>query len=147
VLQLTALGEGSVEVVEMPLAALGSAGSGSGAGGSGSGNGNGNGNGNGKGKARMDEGGPVRAEEDAGGETGFLCIGGHWDDPHQGAYAMGLQRTASAASGRSFDSADSEEVVARLRREQGIYGWCRKGLTDWRVFWLGGSFDEEEGDD
>ncbi|KAK7062309.1 hypothetical protein R3P38DRAFT_3492333 [Favolaschia claudopus] len=165
VLQLTALGEGSVEVVEVPLAALGGVknghlspgkyGNGSGLGHAHApGHGHGNGNGNGKGKARMDDGlaalvqGPVRAEEDAGGETGFLCVGGHWDDPHQGA--LSLQRTASNMSGRSMDSVDSDELVARIRREQGIYGWCRKGVTDWRVFWLGGSFDsddeEEEGE-
>jgi hypothetical protein len=150
VLQLTALGEGSVEVVEVPLVVLGGAGMGAG-----NGNGNGNGVGKGKGKARAEDAGantilgPVRAEEDAGGETGFLCIGGHWDDPHLGTYTTtaSLQRAASDASGRSYESVDSEEVVARLHREQGIYGWCRKGLTDWRVFWLGGSFVEEEEDE
>ncbi|KAJ7034134.1 hypothetical protein C8F04DRAFT_1102359 [Mycena alexandri] len=135
VLQLTALGEGSVEVVEVPLAALGVGASSAGAS-----------SGKGKGKAHAEDGLPVRVEEDAGGETGFLCPGGHWDDPHQNGFANTplLQRAVSDASGRSWDSTDTEEAVARLRREQGIYGWCRKGLTDWRVFWLGGSFEEEE---
>ncbi|KAJ7784135.1 hypothetical protein B0H16DRAFT_1491435 [Mycena metata] len=132
VLQLTALGEGSVEVVEVPLAALGASASSE--------------KGKGKGKAHAEDGLPVRVEEDAGGETGFLCPGGHWDDPHQNGFANTplLQRSLSDASGRSWDSTDTEEAVARLRREQGIYGWCRKGLADWRVFWLGGSFEQEE---
>ncbi|KAJ7094362.1 hypothetical protein C8R44DRAFT_684654 [Mycena epipterygia] len=135
VLQLTALGEGSVEVQELPLASLDAGAAGS--------------VGKGKGKARAEDAGPVRAEEDAGGETGFLCMGGHWDHPHNG-YQMrgpGLERaysTASDMSSQSFESMESYEVAAKLRREQGIYGWCRKGLADWRVFWLGGSFSDIE---
>ncbi|KAJ7681222.1 hypothetical protein B0H17DRAFT_70382 [Mycena rosella] len=136
VLQLTALGTGSVEVQELPLAGLGAGGGEAG---------------KGKGKARAEDPGPVRAEEDAGGETGFLCAGGHWDHAHNG-YQMrgggaGLQRTYSTASDMSslsFESMESQEVAEKLRREQGIYGWCRKGLADWRVFWLGGSFVEGE---
>ncbi|KAF7352238.1 hypothetical protein MVEN_01187200 [Mycena venus] len=129
VLQLTALGEGSVEVLEVPLAALGS-GSAQLSPGMG---GYGNGNGKGKGKARVDEAGLGM-----GGFTGAdACGGGRgWGDR--------LPRTASDASGRSFDTVDSEEVIARLRREQGIYGWCRKGLADWRVFWVGLSFELHE---
>ncbi|KAJ6479155.1 hypothetical protein C8R45DRAFT_1156800, partial [Mycena sanguinolenta] len=91
VLQLTALGEGSVEVLEVPLATLGAqVASGSGYGSSG------NVYGKGKGKVRegLDELGMMRAEEDAGGETGFLCVGGYWDDPHQGA-ATYLQHSTS----------------------------------------------------
>ncbi|KAJ7167806.1 hypothetical protein C8R46DRAFT_950927 [Mycena filopes] len=138
VLQVTALGEGSVEVVEVPLLALGTSFRAYSPGASAA---------KGKGKAHVEDGVPVRVEEDAGGETGFLCPGGHWDDPHQNGYANTpprLQRAVSDASGRSFDSTDTEEAVARLRREQGIYGWCRKGVADWRVFWLGGSFEEED---
>ncbi|KAJ7265399.1 hypothetical protein B0H12DRAFT_1179995 [Mycena haematopus] len=136
VLQLTALGEGSVEVLEVPLATLEAQPA------SGYGNGNVYANGNGKGKARagMEESGVVRAEEDAGGETGFLCIGGHWDDPHQGAAY--LQRSTSTGSG--VTAVDSGNLLEQLRRTQGIYGWCRKGLADWRVFWVGGAFDEWE---
>ncbi|KAJ6532275.1 hypothetical protein DFH09DRAFT_1284701 [Mycena vulgaris] len=135
-LQLTALGEGSVEVQEVLLAGLGAPNAGMG---------------KGKGKARAEDAGPgavpARAEEDAGGETGFLCSGGHWDHPHNGYQMRGVQRTYSTASdmsSQSFDSMESQEVAAKLRREQGIYGWCRKGLADWRVFWLGGSFMDEE---
>ncbi|KAF7335275.1 hypothetical protein MSAN_02338200 [Mycena sanguinolenta] len=147
VLQLTALGEGSVEVLEVPLATLGGAQPAAGGSGSGYGSGNVYGNGNGKGKARagMDELGVVRAEDDAGGETGFLCVGGYWDDPHQGAAY--LQRNASISSDATAESVDAGKIAERLRRAQGVYGWCRKGLADWRVFWVGGAFDEWEDDE
>ncbi|KAJ6515257.1 hypothetical protein C8R45DRAFT_1205543 [Mycena sanguinolenta] len=142
VLQLTALGEGSVEVLEVPLATLGAqVASGSGYGSSG--NVFGNGNGKGKARAGLDELGMMRAEEDAGGETGFLCVGGYWDDPHQGA-ATYLQRSTSISSDTTAESVDAGDIVERLRRAQGVYGWCRKGLADWRVFWVGGAFDEWE---
>ncbi|CAK5263149.1 unnamed protein product [Mycena citricolor] len=112
-LQLTALGEGSIEVVELPIASLlttkGS---------------------KGKGKDMT-----LRVEEDAGGETGFLCAGGYWDQSEE----PGLHRTYSTAS---YSSTDSEEVALRYRRQVGFYGWCRKGLSDWRVFWLGGTFED-----
>ena len=52
--------------------------------------------------------------------------------------------TTRDKSSQSFDSMESQEVAAKLRREQGIYGWCRKGVADWRVFWLGGLFMDEE---
>ncbi|KAJ7055076.1 hypothetical protein C8F01DRAFT_1160971 [Mycena amicta] len=128
-LQLVALGEGSVEVQEVPLSTL-----------SGS-----SGSGKGKGKGRAVDPVILRAEEDAGGETGFLCIGGHWDDPHHNG-SLQLQRaysTTSDMSGSSFQSMDTEEIVEKLKREQGVYGWCRKGMADWRVFWLGGGFVDE----
>jgi hypothetical protein len=48
----------------------------------------------------------------------------------------------------SFGSVDSEEMGEKMRREEGVYGWCRKGMADWRVFWVGGSFEDgEEGED
>ncbi|KAF7355684.1 hypothetical protein MSAN_01486200 [Mycena sanguinolenta] len=129
VLQLTALGEGSVEVLEVPLAALGGAQPAAGGSGSGYESGNVYGNGNGKGKARagMDELGVVRAKDDAGGETGFLCVGGYWDDPHQAAAY--LQHSASISSDATAESVDAENIAERLRRAQGVYGWCRKGLA------------------
>ncbi|KAJ7181607.1 hypothetical protein C8R43DRAFT_969634 [Mycena crocata] len=135
VLQLTALGAGSVEVQEVALLGLETAGRSVG---------------KGKGRAEEPGPGPVRAEEDAGGETGFLCMGGHWDHPHNGYQVhgnAGLQRTYSTASdmsSQSFESMESHEIIAKLRREQGMYGWCRKGLADWRVFWLGGSFTDDD---
>ena len=50
-------------------------------------------------------------------------------------------------SGVSFDSLATEEIVARLESDQGIYAWQRKGLEDWRVFWIGGVGDESRTDD
>lgn len=61
-----------------------------------------------------------------------------------------LERTDSASSACSFDSVHTEEVVARLKAEAGVYGWLRKSVEDWRVFWVGGDArevgkrDEEE---
>lgn len=124
-LQLTALGERSVEVQEISLSFLAK----------------------GKGKARVEE--PIHIEEDAGGDTGFLCSGGHWDHPHV-PYQNGLSRSYSALStmsGQSFESVDTDDIRAKLRQEEGIYGWCRRGLSDWRVFWLGGSLTDDLDDE
>jgi hypothetical protein len=127
-LQLVAFGEDGVEVQELTLSFLATARTG-----------------NGKGKSKADE--IVRADSDAGGDVGFLCVGGHWQRP-----AMQLSRTFSTASGAShtsFDSLDSEAVVDKLSKEQGIYGWVRKGYDDYRVFWVGGTGEEtlEDTDD
>ncbi|KAH9938111.1 uncharacterized protein B0H18DRAFT_1080888 [Fomitopsis serialis] len=75
-----------------------------------------------KGKKRDDE--PIRASVDIGGDTGYLCVGGRWSRPY---YAL----------------------THRVRAHQGIYGWVRKGLEDWRVFWVGGTgaVHEDEDDD
>lgn len=95
-----------------------------------------------KGKRREDE--PVRASVDVGGDTGYLCVGGHWSRPY---YA--LTRSASVESYDSGVSGWSDHTVLaeRLRIHQGIYGWVRKGLEDWRVFWVGGTGAEHEDDD
>ncbi|KAJ6560204.1 hypothetical protein B0H19DRAFT_1146788 [Mycena capillaripes] len=162
VLQLTALGE-SLECVEVPLAALGGYLQNQNQPGVYGAGGNGNGNGKGKGKAPAEDVfsaptnanahpgvpapipiplpiGPVRVEEDAGGETGFLCVGGHWDDPHAAAaFSYSRPELQRSVSGVSVASVDEEEVVARWMAGEGVYGWCRKGVADWRVFWVGGS--------
>jgi len=112
-LQLVALGEDGVEVQEISLSVLN------------------------KGKGRAEE--PVRTSADILGDAGFLCVGGHW---HRPGYPHQMTRpysTVSAVSGTSFDSLETEEIIAKMEMEQGIYGWCRKGLEDWRVFWVGGT--------
>lgn len=96
----------------------------------------------GKGKARLEE--PVRIEEDTGGATGFLCTGGHWDQLDHVLQRQSLHRSSSASSttsNQSFDSMASEDLVNKMKREEGIYAWCRKGAQDWRIFWIGGSLD------
>jgi hypothetical protein len=118
-LQLVALGEDGVEVQELSLSFLNK----------------------GKGKARAEE--VRRSQVDVGGSAGVLCGGGHW---HRPRFAQ-LSRTDSIASETSFDILSSEEIAAKLQVEQGIYGWCRKGLEDWRVFWVGGDGEEEDVDD
>jgi hypothetical protein len=96
----------------------------------------------GKGKALFEE--SIRVEEDLGGDSGFLCTGGHWDEADQGfrgrpQILAGSTTPSSKTSDYSFGSIESEELLNRMKREEGIYGWCRKGTEDWRVFWVGGS--------
>ncbi|KAH9948800.1 hypothetical protein B0H21DRAFT_689519 [Amylocystis lapponica] len=113
-LQVVAFGEDGVEVQEVLPAALAER----------------------KGKARAVE--PRRAQGDVGGDTGYLCTGGLWDRP----LFQGLTRSDSA---QSYDSDASgyelsaEELAGQMRMEAGFYGWVRKGLEDWRVFWVGGT--------
>lgn len=122
VLQLTAFGEDGLEIQEVPLSSL---------------------FGNGKERlSRCEE--PVVSEADIG-ETGFLCGGGHWHRPYDAP--LDLTRSFSMRSGISFDSLATEEVISRLEADQGMYGWQRKGLEDWRVFWIGGAGDESRTDD
>ncbi|KAH9482300.1 hypothetical protein JR316_0004398 [Psilocybe cubensis] len=112
-LQLIAFGENGVEIQEMGISFMSS---------------------KGKGRAYPEE--SLWAEEDLGGETGFLSVGGNWDRVEQ---IYGSQALSSASSIFSVDTMDSADIHARLKKEEGIYGWCRKGLEDWRVFWVGGS--------
>ncbi|KAJ4478996.1 hypothetical protein J3R30DRAFT_3682343 [Lentinula aciculospora] len=118
-LQLISLGELGVEVQEISLPSLLS---------------------KGKGKTRADDN--LYAEQDTGGDAGFLCTGGHWDRQH--TFASNLNRSYSTLSTSSSFSTDSTQ----LEREKGLYCWCRKGLEDFRVFWLGGSltadYEDEE---
>ncbi|KAG7447645.1 uncharacterized protein BT62DRAFT_930663 [Guyanagaster necrorhizus] len=124
-LQLIALGEDGVEVQEMSVSFLSK----------------------GKGKAPVDD--IIYGQDDIGGDTGFLCVGGHWDQPLYPPYQP-LNRSASNASdisAESVNSIESEELLAKMKMEQGLYGWCRKGLEDWRVFWLGGSIADDDDSD
>ncbi|KAH9173447.1 hypothetical protein EDB89DRAFT_2113970 [Lactarius sanguifluus] len=91
-------------------------------------------------KARLEE--PVVSEVVIG-ETGFLCGGGHWHRP----YDAPLSRSYSVRSGVSFDSMATEEVISRLESDKGIYGWQRRGLEDWRIFWIGGMGEEQRTND
>jgi hypothetical protein len=101
--------------------------------------------GKGKRKANLEE--PVRrAERDfGGGDIGFLCSGGHWDasDHKFRLPPQVLARSYSTSSGMSFDSVESTDLIEQLKREEGIYGWYRKDAEDWRVFWVGGSSDDD----
>ncbi|GLB34184.1 hypothetical protein LshimejAT787_0110680 [Lyophyllum shimeji] len=132
-LQLIALGgEYGLEVQEIPLSFVAK--------------------GKGKGRAYPSEE-PVRAEEDLGGDSGLLCTGGHWDQSHHLFHRQHLSRSysaSSAVSASSFTSMESEDLMEKMKKEQGIYAWCRKGLEDWRVFWIGGPLTgdvEDDGDD
>ncbi|KAI9574412.1 hypothetical protein HD554DRAFT_2010541 [Boletus coccyginus] len=136
-LQLIAFSEDGVEAQEIPLAALVS--------GSGT---NGKGKGKGSGVALAD---PRRGQLFIG-ETGLLAQGGHWHRLPSEITAPVLERTDSGTSMHSFESVHTEEVVARLKAEAGVYGWLRKSVEDWRVFWVGGDArdvgghdDEEDG--
>lgn len=117
VLQLTAFGEDGLEIQEAPLSAQSFSG---------------------REKARAEE--PVVSEAILG-DTGFLCVGGHWHRPYDAP--LDLARSFSMRSAASLDSMATEEVISRLESDQGIYGWQRKGLEDWRIFWIGGVGEEQ----
>lgn len=126
-LQLVGMGEHGVEVQEIPIATIFSGISG-------------------KGKGKAPE--PIRENADAGGDTGFLCAGGHWDSPEYILY-QGLSRSDSTTSSLTFatSSTSTGEVAATMKKQEGMYGWCRKGLEDWRIFWLGGPLSQDFEDD
>ncbi|KAG5654229.1 hypothetical protein H0H81_005916 [Sphagnurus paluster] len=137
-LQIIGLGENGIEVHEVPLSALWK----------------GKGKGKSKQHAEVPTEEPVWAEEDLGGETGFLCVGGHWDQSHHLFHRRQLNRSYSASSNMSatsFTSMESEDILEKMKKEEGVYAWCRKGHEDWRVFWIGGSLtgdvDDEDEDD
>ena len=100
-----------------------------------------------KGKGKGVASAPTHTVSDVlGGETAPLCVGGLWHrpmDPDQ----TDLLRTDSVMSymsASSCDSNDTEELAAKFMAERGIYGWVRKGHSDWRVFWVGGTGREEQ---
>lgn len=124
--QLTGFGDDGVEVQEIPLAALLCAyGS----------------KGKGRGVALAD---PCRGQSFIG-ETGFLAQGGHWHRLPEATAPPALERTDSSSSTRSFESVQTDEFVAQLKAEAGMYGWLKKSGEDWRVFWVGGKAHEVEG--
>jgi hypothetical protein len=96
----------------------------------------------GKGKASASAKDVVRAEGDIGGDIGYLCHGGRWDRFDHLYGPNSLYRSdsdASYASGVSTATLASEDTHGMRHLEEGVYGWCRKGNNDWRVFWLGGA--------
>ncbi|KAG6866132.1 hypothetical protein C0991_008440 [Blastosporella zonata] len=83
---------------------------------------------------------PLWKEEDLGGYTGFLCNGGHWDQSHHLYHRQHLSSLWRSPSAGSPDSHVEEYAMTKqMKEEQGLYGWYRKGVEDWRVFWVGGS--------
>ncbi|KAF9450172.1 hypothetical protein P691DRAFT_726586 [Macrolepiota fuliginosa MF-IS2] len=119
-LQLVAFGEEGLEVQEMSLNFIS--------------------RGKGKGKATYEE--VVRAEDDVIGDCGYLAMGGHWDQVSRLMDPAGLERSNSSSSemsSASYDSVGTSVIMSRLKREEGIYGWWKKGSGDFRVFWVGGS--------
>jgi hypothetical protein len=135
-LQVIAFGEAGLEIYETPLSFLY--------------DGYRNANGNGKGKGRAVHPEFIRAEEDLGGDVGHLQSGGNWDQAEE-LYSSGLDRAESFApsvsSGASVHTVDSDDVLMLLKQEAGMYGWCRKGLEDYRIFWLGGTYDDSNPED
>jgi hypothetical protein len=141
-LQLIGLGDAGIEVQELTLSTILSISS------SGTAMNNTIGSsglaGKGKGKSRLEE--PIRTTYDLGGDTGFLCEGGHWHFLNEYDPVVHLTRSYSlssdySATAMSLESIESDEVRARMQMEQGIYAWCRKTAVDYRLFWLGGSGD------
>ena len=120
-LQLVAFGEDGIEVQEMSLNFIS----------------------RGKEKGKMTYEEVVRAEDDVIGKCGFLATGGHWDqinrlmDPTSPITRM--ESTSSNASSDSCDSVDTAVMMSQRRRQEGLYGWWKKGGGDFRIFWVGGS--------
>jgi len=115
-LQLIGMGEEGVEVHEVPFTYL---------------------SGNYKGKSKVLPEPPVA--QNAIGETGFLTTGGHWN---RYIGASQVESLNSAMSASSIESVGTEELVSRVRAEEGVYGWWRKEWEDWRIFWLGSDNNE-----
>ncbi|KAG2156392.1 hypothetical protein DEU56DRAFT_867822 [Suillus clintonianus] len=111
-LQLIGMGDEGVDVHEVPLSYL-------------------SGSYKGKGKALPE---PPYAQNPLG-ETGFLTVGGRW---HRYIGPPQMERMNSAMSASSFESTGTEEILSRVKAEEGVYGWWRKEWQDWRIFWLGG---------
>ncbi|TDL29387.1 hypothetical protein BD410DRAFT_779787 [Rickenella mellea] len=84
----------------------------------------------GKGKGRQDD--IVRSQEDVGGDAGYLCRGGSWGTPYST-----LMRSETVSTMATYDGTPAGRRSNGT--EKGIYAWVRKGLEDWRIFWLGGS--------
>ncbi|KAI0346907.1 hypothetical protein BDW22DRAFT_470158 [Trametopsis cervina] len=110
-LQIVAFGENGIEVQEIDLSSISQK--------------------KGKGKAEQ-----LRyAHTDVGGvDAGFLVSGGHWDHQVYSDYSP----TAICETPDSFSELSEEELRDLLKSSEGLYGWVRKGHTDWRIIWLGG---------
>ena len=104
---------------------------------------------NGKGKARLNApnlNALIHVKSDfLGLETGSLCAGGLWHRPIDPDNSDLYRSTSvmSYMSALSYDSNDTEELAAKFLSERGVYGWVKKGQSDWRVFWVGGTGREE----
>ncbi|KAF5333586.1 hypothetical protein D9611_002740 [Ephemerocybe angulata] len=120
-LQVVSFGESGLEIYETSLSALW------------------DGSGSGKGKRKVVNYDSARAEEDLGGDVGFLQTGGNWDQADE-LYSKGLERMDSV-SGASFSTVETGDLFTLLKQEAGMYGWCQKGLEDYRIFWVGGTYD------
>lgn len=100
----------------------------------------------GKGKAAAHANAPIHVVSDVlVGETGPLCVGGIWHRPIHSDHSD-LYRSSSVMSymsALSYDSNDTEELGAKFMSERGVYGWVKKGHSDYRVFWVGGTGREE----
>ncbi|KZP00128.1 hypothetical protein CALVIDRAFT_533777 [Calocera viscosa TUFC12733] len=87
------------------------------------------------GKIRSDLAEPQCAFAHEGFPAGYLCSGGEWDK----MAAMGNAWRASLARPRGLHRALSEESVEERSQvsDAGIYGWIKRDVEDFRVFWLG----------
>jgi hypothetical protein len=122
-IQLIAFGEEGIEVQEIPLRLLIER----------------------KGKSLAEP--VVQGVEDLGGETAPLCVGGHWHRLSlHSEYSRYSSTVITDAEQNSPGDCDTDDLVDELRRERGIYGWVQKDLSDWRVFWVGGTGEVNDND-
>ncbi|KAL4247127.1 hypothetical protein ABKN59_001309 [Abortiporus biennis] len=87
---------------------------------------------------------PIHAQADLGGDTGYLCYGGEWEN---GFFHSDLGRSNSTASGDSTITLEDVRLgdgTYQRKPDEGLYGWVQRGQEDWRVFWVGGSGDRDD---
>jgi len=115
VLQVIAFGPYGVEAQEIPLSSL-------------------SGSKKGKGKAPSEQ--PSKwATSEFGGDAYFGCVGGDWYNYPASSGRPKLNRQSTV---------DSLDMVANSdATEEGVYGWVRRGVDDWRIIWIGTRDDEK----
>ncbi|KDQ20517.1 hypothetical protein BOTBODRAFT_169263 [Botryobasidium botryosum FD-172 SS1] len=112
VLQVIAFGANGVEAQEIPLSSLG-----------------GPKKGKGKAPAPSSEQPSRWATSEFGGDAYFGCVGGDWYNyPASGGSARLTRQNTVDSLDMAASSGDAEE---------GVYGWVRRGIDDWRVIWIG----------
>jgi len=79
----------------------------------------------------------IRAYTNAFDTSRFACRGGEWHLLDTADGRPEFKRNIPSAGGL-----DTREWFANIETQQGFYGWYRKDVEDYRVFWMGSVSDE-----